>query len=120
MQRQAAVFKITILFPRQRGARFDFGYYLDVHIARSIRKLEVHPGFRGVSVERGLVGARFDEAGPRFLAACHYEFTSVEAFHEAFLPHAAELQADLANYTDIAPLVETSEVLLRQPAPARR
>ena len=106
------MFKISILYPHRQGARFDFGYWLDVHMARSIRKLGAHPGYRSVSVERGLdAGQRAGE--PAYTALCHFEFVSEEAFLEAFLPHAAELRADVANYTDIVPLVQTSEVLLQ-------
>lgn len=48
--------KISILYPNQPGARFDFAYYVEKHMPMSIERLSVHPGFRGVSVEHGLGG----------------------------------------------------------------
>jgi hypothetical protein len=34
----------------------------------------------------------------------------VKAFTDAFLPHADELQGDIPNYTDIAPIIQVSEL----------
>jgi uncharacterized protein (TIGR02118 family) len=43
---------------------------------------------------------------------CHFEFESLDAFMAAFGPHAAELQGDMANYTDIEPLIQFNEVFI--------
>ena len=102
---------IAILYPNLKGARFDFEYYVQRHMPRSIELLSVHPGFRSVSVERGL-GAAEPGSEPAYTAMCHYVFESVEAFIAAFTPHAAELQGDIANYTDIAPVIQFNEVLI--------
>jgi hypothetical protein len=34
----------------------------------------------------------------------------VQAFTDAFLPNAAALQGDIPNYTDIAPVLQVSEL----------
>lgn len=75
----------------------------------SVRLLSAHPGFQGVSVERGISGAG-PGTDPAYLALCHFAFQSVETFMEAFAPHAARLQSDMANYTDIEPVIQVSEV----------
>ena len=36
---------------------------------------------------------------------------SLATFQEAFGPHRAEIVADVANYTDIAPIVQISEIV---------
>jgi hypothetical protein len=46
---------------------------------------------------------------------CHYTFTTAEDFLAAFMPHAAVLQADIANYTTIAPVVQFSVVEIAEP-----
>lgn len=107
--------KISILYPNQNGARFDFTYYTRVHMPRSIELLGAHPGFRGVSVERGVGGAA-PGAAPAYIAMCHFEFTSAEAFMEAFMPHAAELQGDISNYTDVQAVIQINDVLMWQTA----
>jgi uncharacterized protein (TIGR02118 family) len=43
---------------------------------------------------------------------CHFLFESAEAFIAAFMPHAPELQGDMPNYTDGAPVIQVNEVLI--------
>jgi len=103
--------KISILYPNRNGARFDFNYYAETHMPRSIELLSKHPGFKGVSVERGIAGAN-PGTDAAFVAMCHFHFSSAEAFMEAFMPNAAELQGDMPNYTDIEPVIQINEVLI--------
>ncbi len=101
--------KISILYPN--AGRFDMDYYLDTHMPVSIARLCTGQGYKGVSVERGLGGPTPGSA-PSFVAMCHYLFDTVEDFMATFLPHAAELQGDMANYTDIEPVIQFSEVAI--------
>lgn len=103
--------KISILYPNIKGSKFDFSYYTETHMPLSIKHLSVHPGFKGVSVERGLMGL-VAGSEPPYLAMCHFLFTSVEDFVAAFMPHAPLLQGDIVNYTDIEPVVQFNEVLI--------
>jgi uncharacterized protein (TIGR02118 family) len=43
---------------------------------------------------------------------CHISCESVEAFQAGFGPHAQEIMADIPNYTDQAPAVQISEVVV--------
>jgi uncharacterized protein (TIGR02118 family) len=45
---------------------------------------------------------------------CHFSFDSVESFMAAFVPHAAVLQGDIPNYTDVAPVIQFNEILMSQ------
>ena len=101
--------KISILYPNT--GRFDMDYYLNKHMPRSIELLSKGKGYCGVSVERGLVGASPGSA-PSYVAMCHYLFDTADDFMAAFLPHAAELQGDMPNYTDIATVIQVSEVVI--------
>src|SRR5262249_9469713 len=103
--------KISILYPNKPGARFDFGYYTEKHMPRSIELLSAHPGFKGVSVERG-VGRAGPGAAPEQVAMCHFHFGSADEFLQAFMPNAPELQGDMPNYTDIQPVIQINEVLI--------
>lgn len=107
--------KISILYPNQSSARFDFKYYTEVHMPRSIQLLSAHPGFKGVSVERGVGGAAPGSA-PAYIVMCHFQFTTAEDFLEAFMPHAAELQGDIPNYTNVQAIIQISEVLIQDGA----
>ena len=106
--------KISILYPNLNASRFDLRYYIDTHMPLSIGLLSTHPGFKGVSVERGVSGAEPGSA-TTFVALCHFLFDSMESFLAAFEPHAKELQGDIPNYTDIRPVIQVSEVLISRP-----
>ena len=101
--------KISLMYPNTKNARFDISYYLNTHMPMSIERLSVSPGFKGVSVERGLAG---DAPGsdPPYIAMCHYLFDSVEDFFAAFNVNAAVLQGDIPNYTDLSPVIQVSAV----------
>ena len=103
--------KISILYPNNTGARFDMCYYLDTHMPMAIKLLSAHAGFKGVSVDRGL-GGLISGAHVTYVAMCHFLFDSTEGFMEAFTPHAAVLQGDILNYTDIEPVIEVNEVVM--------
>ena len=103
--------KVSILYPHDPDSRFDFDYYSRKHMPRSIALLSTHPGFRSVSVERGVDGLEA-ESVPDYVAACFFTFDKVDSFLAAFAPHAVELQADVRNYTDIEPLIQLNEVLI--------
>jgi len=89
------------------------GYYIDTHMPLSIGLLSAHPGFKGVSVERGLGGAT-PGTDAAYIAMCHFLFNSAEDFMATFMPHAEVLQGDMPNYTDIEPVIQISEVLISE------
>ena len=103
--------KISILYPNNPGARFDFEHYTKRHMPRYIELLSAHPGFRAVSVERGVGGAE-PGSPPAYIAGCFFTFDTVESFLAAFMPNAAELQTDMPNYTDIVPQIQSNEILI--------
>ena len=49
------------------------------------------------------------------LAMCHIFSDSVERFQAGFGPHAKEILADIANYTDLTPVMQISEVVVDHP-----
>lgn len=105
--------RINILYPNTPGSRFDMSYYIQTHMPRAIELLSAHPGYQGVSVEQGVSGAAPGSAAT-YAALCHFQFSSGEAFMEAFIPNAPELQGDMPNYTDVQPQIQISTVLLAQ------
>ena len=105
------MYNISSIYPKKEGCKFDFDYYLNKHMPRSIELLSSAKGFRGVSVERGI-----DIDEPKlvslYVVMCHYYFDSLEDFMAAFGPHAEELQGDIVNYTNIEPTIQINEVQL--------
>jgi uncharacterized protein (TIGR02118 family) len=65
------------------------------------------------TVNKGLAGARPGDPAT-YLAMCHIFCESVEAFQAGFGPHAKEIMAYIPNYTDQAPTIQVSEVVVGQ------
>ena len=105
--------KISILYPNSPDSRFDLPYYIGMHMPMSIGLLSAHPGFKGVSVEQG-VGGAMPDTDAAYVIMCHLQFDSLESFMDAFMPHAATLQSDMPNYTDIEPIIQVNKVLIAQ------
>ena len=84
-------------------------YYLSKHIPMVQQKLS--GALRGVSVEQG-VGGMQPGSPPAYLAMGHLLFDSVEAFQQAFGPHAQAIVGDIPNYTNTQPTIQVSEVKL--------
>ncbi|HEX4170317.1 MAG TPA: EthD family reductase [Bryobacteraceae bacterium] len=104
--------RISFLYPNSKDKRFDFDYYIERHMPWSIDLLSVHPGFRGVSVERGISAS--PGANAPFVAVCHFLFETLEDFMDSVTPHLAELRADLSNYTDVEAVIQIGEVVVNR------
>jgi len=99
--------KVCILYPNQADGTFDRQYYLNNHMPMTVEKLS--PALRGASIDFGVNGGLPDQAPP-YAAVCNLLFDQVEAFYEAFLPHMESLQGDIANYTNVTPIIQISDV----------
>lgn len=103
--------KVTILYPKTEGGRFDLDYYLGTHMPLSISLLG--PSMHSITVERVLSpGAPWPDAG--FHAIASFVCDSRAAYEAAFFPHMERLQADMPNYTDIPAVIQVSEIALQQ------
>jgi uncharacterized protein (TIGR02118 family) len=49
-----------------------------------------------------------------YAAIATFTFDSVEAFTAAVMPHYAELQGDIPNYTDIEPVVQIGDIRISE------
>jgi uncharacterized protein (TIGR02118 family) len=99
--------KVSVLYPNEEGKKFDMDYYCNSHIPMIQEKLGA--ALKGGAVEQGLSGA--EPGSPAtYVAMGHLLFDSVEAFQNAFGPHAEAIMADIPNYTDIQPTLQISEV----------
>jgi len=99
--------KVSVLYPNRPGAKFDMTYYCEKHIPMVQQKLGA--ACKRVAVEHGTAGMA-PGAPPAFIAMGHLYCDSVAAFQTAFAPHAQTIMADIANYTDIEPTIQISDV----------
>lgn len=96
--------RVSILYPNEKGKKFDLDYYVNKHIPLAERLLS----------PAGMLRAEVDKAADvnaPFIAAGHLYFNSVDEFQNGFFAHAAEFATDMANYTDTVPQMQISEIV---------
>jgi uncharacterized protein (TIGR02118 family) len=101
--------KVSVMYPNTPGVRFNHDYYRDRHMP--LVKARMGESCRYYTVDRGLAGGAPGAPAP-YIAMCHIFCESVEAFQAGFGPHAKEILADIANYTDLTPVIQISEVVV--------
>jgi uncharacterized protein (TIGR02118 family) len=100
---------VSVLYPNSEGSTFDMDYYLTKHMPMVRQKLGA--SLKSVRVDRGLSGP-VPGSVPAYSALCHLGFESVQSFEASFSAHAAEILADIPNYTNAQPIVQVGEVKL--------
>ncbi len=96
--------RISVMYPNEKGKKFDLDYYCHKHMGLVHRKLD----------SAGLVKAEVDKAADPnapFICIGHLYFKSMEDFQTGFFTHAADFAADVAHCTDIVPQVQISEIV---------
>ncbi|MFL0414925.1 EthD family reductase [uncultured Sphingomonas sp.] len=90
---------VTVLYPNHEGAKFDGAYYKATHaeLAKAIWNPDRVELIEGVAPGGGT---------PPYALIAHFHFASPEAMGQAMAnPRMGELQADVANFTDITPAI---------------
>lgn len=91
--------RFSVLYPKTDGATFDHEYFRAKHVPLAT-------GTWGVpaSIDRGVDGP--------YEAAVHFTFESPDAIGKAMSSEAnGTILADVANYTTITPVMQTSEIV---------
>ena len=92
--------RLSVFYPSAEGATFDHDYYRDKHVPLCIKTW----GLSGAEIDKGVDGP--------YVAAVHFKFESLAALQAARAAEGAgAVRADVANYTSIAPVLQTSEIV---------
>ena len=92
--------RLSVFYPKTEGATFDHDYYRDKHVPLAVKTW----GLSSAEIDKGVDGP--------YEAAVHFQFDSLEAMGAAMgNPGTGEVMADVANYTTIAPVLQTSEIV---------
>lgn len=92
--------RLSVHYPATDGATFDHDYYRDSHVPLCVQTW----GLDGAEINRGVNGP--------YVAAVHFRFDSLDALNAAMgAPGTAAVLADVANYTTIQPVLQTSEIV---------
>ncbi len=100
--------KVSVMYPNIPGARFNHDYYRDKHM--TLVQERMGDACKYYTVDKGISGGAPGSA-PTYIAMCHIFSESLESFQGAFGPHAADIMADIPNYTDLQPVMQISEVM---------
>jgi len=92
--------RLSVFYPSTEGATFDHDYYRNKHIPLCVKTW----GLDGAEIDKGLDGPN--------VAAVHFKFASPDALQAAMgAEGTANILADVPNYTSIAPVLQTSEIV---------
>ena len=92
--------RLSVFYPATEGATFDHDYYREKHVPLAVQTW----GLKGAQIDKGLDGP--------YVAAVHFEFESPEALQAAMINEGTgAIMADVANYTTISPVLQTSEIV---------
>lgn len=103
--------KVNVMYPYTEGARFDHAYYRDRHMP--MVKARLGSACAYYTIEKGLTGEAHD-ASPTFVAMCAFICDSAEGYEAAIREHRVEILGDIANYTDIVPVLQVSEFIVER------
>lgn len=101
--------KLCVFYPAEEDAFFDMNYYCNHHIVK-VKQL-LGDSLKDISVERGISGGAPGSIPPYAAMACFY-FDNMEAFEESFGSNAAEILADVPNFTTSKAFIQISEVIM--------
>ena len=92
--------RFSVFYPSTEGATFDHDYYRNKHVPLAVKTW----GLEGAEIDKGIDGP--------YVAAVHFTFDSSEALAAAMGNEGTgDVLADVANYTSIAPVIQTSEIV---------
>ena len=102
------MFKVSVLYPYEKGARFDFTYYRTQHMSLVQKHLKPF-GLIKTGVDKGISGG--GEAPPLYICVGHLYFETAEGYEKGIAQCGAILRGDIPNFTDLKPVRLISEVL---------
>jgi uncharacterized protein (TIGR02118 family) len=110
-KQEEAMIKVSVMYPNNPGVRFDHDYYREKHMP--LVKARMGDACKYYTIDKGLAGGA-PGAPATYVGMCHIFADSVDSFQKAFGPHAKEILGDIKNYTDAAPVMQISEVVVER------
>ncbi len=92
--------RFSVFYPTTEGATFDHDYYRNTHVPLAVKTWSPV----STEIDKGIDGP--------YVAAVHFTFDSVDAYNAALgAAGTGDVLADVANYTTIAPVIQTAEIV---------
>jgi len=91
--------RVTVLYPSGDDTTFDHDYYRETHVPLCTSTWDVT-----AEIDKGVNGP--------YAAGVHLFFETMDQFQAAMgSPGTAAIMADVANYTNITPIMQVSEIV---------
>ena len=100
--------RITLVYRRKEGGRFDFDYFVNHHVEMS-RRILSDCGLLSIEVEKCI--KTLDGKDPDFICISHVDFENEAGLTKVLEAHGDEMMADFINYTNIDPEIHVCEIL---------
>ncbi len=102
------VYKLSVMYPNQEDARFDFDYYRTKHMDLVQANLSSF-GLIKTEVDKGISGG--GEQPAPYICVGNLYFESKEGFDKGMADVGAILRADIPKFTNVTPIRQISEIL---------
>jgi uncharacterized protein (TIGR02118 family) len=102
------MFKVSVMYPSQEGARFDLDYYRTKHMDLVVRFLKSF-GLVRTEVLRGISGGGGQPAP--YICIGNLYFDTADGYEKGAAASGGALRSDIPNFTNVTPVRQISEVL---------
>ena len=102
------MFRVSVMYPNQEGASFDFDYYKTTHMEMVQRKLKPF-GLIRTEVDKGISGGGGQPAP--YICVGHLYFESQQGYDKGIAEAGPALRGDIPNFTNLTPARQISEIL---------
>jgi uncharacterized protein (TIGR02118 family) len=98
----------VVLYPNKAGSKFDLDYYVRRHLPLVRRRLQP----MGVRSLTYTVEHAMDSKAPpqAYRLSAELRFDDMQSAARALEAHGPETQADIPNFTDVAPVILIGEI----------
>jgi uncharacterized protein (TIGR02118 family) len=107
LQIEKGMIKVSIIYPGGDDKTFNWEYYSSKHVP--MLKSLLGDSIKAITIDKGISGRTPGSPAP-YLAIFNMYFKTITAYQNSFGPNAEKIRSDVANYTNIQPIVQISEV----------
>lgn len=99
--------RVSVIYPRNNDAQFDLDYYINNHMPL-VSRLYGDYGLLDWHVDQGV--SLSSKMPSDNIVACYMYFDTLEHVKAAFKSEGAKVMQDVANFTNIEPVVTLGQV----------
>jgi len=102
------MFKVSVMYPNEKGAKFNFDYYRTKHMELVQKHLKPF-GLIKTGVDKGVSGG--GDAPAPYICVGNLYFEAREGYEKGIAQCGPILRGDIPNFTTITPIRQISEIL---------